>query len=138
MTSIVFHHGALADTYEEQANKQGFTLGDHAEFAQRVGFGIVAAHIHGCITDSEYDKILRRFQTKILAKNLKKILNEDSCEEFEEGERMKSRVTEIGEAILDLIKIYTELKDDPYTKNPVARALYFTWKKYDIDKKVNK
>ena len=56
----------------------------------------------------------------------------------EEIERMKSRVTEIGEAILDLIKIYTELKDDPYTKNPVARALYFTWKKYDIDKKVNK
>ena len=55
-----------------------------------------------------------------------------------EIERMKSRVTEIGEAILDLIKIYTELKDDPYTKNPVARALYFTWKKYDIDKKVNK
>ena len=56
----------------------------------------------------------------------------------EEAEQMKSRVTEIGEAILDLIKIYTELKDDPYTKNPVARALYFTWKKYDIDKKVNK
>ena len=55
----------------------------------------------------------------------------------EEAEQMKSRVTEIGEAILDLIKIYTELKDDPYTKNPVARALYFTWKKYDIDKKVN-
>ena len=51
---------------------------------------------------------------------------------------MKSRVTEIGEAILDLIKIYTELKDDPYTKNPVARVLYFTWKKYDIDKKVSK
>ena len=51
---------------------------------------------------------------------------------------MKSRVTEIGEAILDLIKIYTDLKDDPYTKNPVARALYFTWKKYDIDKKVNR
>ena len=51
---------------------------------------------------------------------------------------MKSRALEIGEAILDLIKIYTDLKDDPYTKNPVARALYFTWKKYDIDKKVNR
>ena len=76
MTSIVFHHGALADTYEEQANKQGVTLGDHAEFAQKVGFGIVPAHIHGCITDSEYDKILRRFQTKILLKNLKKKVSE--------------------------------------------------------------
>ena len=55
-----------------------------------------------------------------------------------EAEQMKSRVTEIGEAIIDLIKIYADLKDDPYTKNPVARALYFTWKKYDIDKKVNR
>lgn len=55
-----------------------------------------------------------------------------------EAARMKSRVTEIGEAILDLIKIYADLKEDPYTKDPVARALYFTWKKYDIDKKVNK
>ena len=48
---------------------------------------------------------------------------------------MKSRVTEIGGAILDLIKIYADLNEDPYTKDPVARALYFTWKKYD-EKKV--
>jgi pyridoxine 5'-phosphate synthase PdxJ len=68
---IEFYHGALADSYEEQANKQGLTLGKYAEFAQNVGFGLVAAHIHGCITDSEYDKILQRFQKKILIKNLK-------------------------------------------------------------------
>lgn len=68
---VEFHHGALADSYEEQANEQGLTLGEHAEFAQNVGFGLVAAHIHGIITDSEYDKILQRFQKKILAKNLK-------------------------------------------------------------------
>lgn len=80
MSKIVgFHHGALSDTYEEQANAQGYTLGDHAEFAQNVGFGLVAAHIHGCITDSEYDKILQRFQKKILVKNLKPLeeRNED-------------------------------------------------------------
>jgi len=68
---VEFHHGALADSYEKQANEQGLTLGEHAEFAQNVGFGLVAAHIHGCITDSEYDKILQRFQKKILLKNLK-------------------------------------------------------------------
>jgi hypothetical protein len=70
---IEFRHGALADTYEKQANKQGFTLGDRAEWIQRVGFGLVCAHIHGCITDAEYDKILQRFQKKILVKNLKRI-----------------------------------------------------------------
>ena len=70
---IEFRHGALSDTYEKQANKQGFTLGDRAEWIQRVGFGLVCAHIHGCITDAEYDKILQRFMKKILIKNLKKI-----------------------------------------------------------------
>ena len=66
MTMIEFHHGALEDDYETQANRQGFTFGKDAEFVNMVGFGIVAAWIHGVITDSEYDKILARFQKKIL------------------------------------------------------------------------
>lgn len=70
--TVEFHHGALADTYEEQANKQGFTFGDNAKWVQDIAFGLVCAHIHGCITDSEWDRILRKFQQKILLKNLKK------------------------------------------------------------------
>lgn len=35
---------------------------------KKVGFGLVCAHIHGCISDCEYDKIIRRFQQKILLK----------------------------------------------------------------------
>lgn len=73
--TIEFHHGALSDDYETQANIQGFTFGEHAEFVNKVGFGIVAAWIHGVITDTEYDKILARFQKKILTSSefLKKI-----------------------------------------------------------------
>ena len=70
------NHNGMWTIQDKQANKQGGTRGEHAEFAQKVGFGIVAAHIHGGITDSEYDKILRRFQTKILLKNLKKKVSE--------------------------------------------------------------
>ena len=71
--TIGFHHGALCDSYEEQANAQGFTFGDDAEWVQNVAFGLVCAHIHGCITDGEYDKILQRFQKKILLKRLKRL-----------------------------------------------------------------
>lgn len=71
--TIEFHHGALCDSYEEQANAQGFTFGDMAECVEKVGYGLVCAHIHGCITDSEYEKIIRRFQQKILINNIKKI-----------------------------------------------------------------
>lgn len=74
---IGFHHGALSDTYEEQANAQGYTFGEKAEFVQKVGFGLVAAYVHGCITNAEYDKILRRFQTKVLAKMVKPLEEAD-------------------------------------------------------------
>lgn len=70
---VGFYHGALSDTYEKQANAQGFTFGRLAKWIEKVGFGIVAAHINGCITDAEYDRILRRFQNKILVANLKPI-----------------------------------------------------------------
>ena len=68
---VGFHHGALCDSYEEQANAQGFTFGDMAEWIEKVGYGLVCAYIHGCITDSEYNKIMDRFQKKILLKNIK-------------------------------------------------------------------
>lgn len=71
--TIEFCHGALADSYEEQANAQGYTLGEDADFAQRVGDGLVEAWFHGCITDAEYNRILKRFQNKILMKKLKKL-----------------------------------------------------------------
>lgn len=69
--TVEFHHGALSDSYEKQANDQGFTFGEDAEWVQKVGFGLICAHIHGCITDAEYDKILHRFQRKVLVKKLK-------------------------------------------------------------------
>ena len=69
--TVEFYHGAFCDSYEQQANAQGFTFGDDVEWIEKTGFGLVCAHIHGCITDSEYDKILQRFQKKILSKNLK-------------------------------------------------------------------
>lgn len=71
MKEIAFHHGALCDSYEEQARVQGLTFGDKAEWVQDVGFGIICAHIHDCITDKEYDRILQRFQKKVLLPNLK-------------------------------------------------------------------
>ena len=71
--TVEFHHGALCDTYEEQANTQGFTFGDMAEWIEEVGKGLKCLWIHGCMTDKEYDKILQRFQKKVLIKNLKKL-----------------------------------------------------------------
>ena len=73
--TVEFHHGALADTYEEQANAQGFTFGDNAQWIEEVGKGLTCLWIHGCMTDREYDRILQKFQKKILIKHLKEVEN---------------------------------------------------------------
>lgn len=77
--AVGFYHGALADSYEKQANDQGFTFGEDAEWVQKVGFGLACAHIHRCITDAEYDKILHRFQQKVLAKKLKPLAESEEA-----------------------------------------------------------
>jgi hypothetical protein len=64
--SIGFHHGALCDPYEEQANEQGYTLGDKAEYLQDLGFKIVYIWIHGLLTDSQYDAALRKLQKQLV------------------------------------------------------------------------
>lgn len=69
--TVKFHHGLSCDTYEEQARSQGFTFGESAEWVEKVGYGLKCAHIQGCITDGEFDKIIQRFQRKILLRRLK-------------------------------------------------------------------
>ena len=44
-----------------------------AEWIEEVGKGLTCLWIHGCMTDKEYDRILQKFQKKILVKNLKKM-----------------------------------------------------------------
>ena len=52
----------------------------------------------------------------------------------EKGERMaKSKVSDIGHAVLDLIEEYNIAKEAEYVRNPVAYALYHTWRKYDTE-----
>lgn len=74
---VGFYHGALAKSYEEQANEQGYTFGDKADWVEKVAFGIICGHIHGIITDSEYDRILQKFQKKILMKYIKRLESEE-------------------------------------------------------------
>ena len=63
---IGFHHGALCDKYEKQANDQGYTLGEDADLFQKLGFGLTINYIHGTLTDSAYDKALQRLQKQMV------------------------------------------------------------------------
>lgn len=63
---ICFHHGALCDPYEQQANEQGYTLGEEKELLEKLGFSIVFCWIQGLLTDSQYDAALQKLQKKLV------------------------------------------------------------------------
>lgn len=72
MKEIGFHHGALCEDYEKQANEQGYTLGKFDVIANKLGFGLTINYVHGIITESEYSKALNRLQKKLI-QNLRKL-----------------------------------------------------------------
>lgn len=63
---VEFRHGALSDPYEQQANQQGFTLGEEKELLEKLGFSIVFCWIHGLLADSQYDAALKKLQKKLV------------------------------------------------------------------------
>ncbi len=72
---VGFRHGALSDSYEKQANDQGFTLGDKAELFEKIGFSYNLLRIHGYLTDSQADMVCKKIQ-KNLVKNLRRVSKE--------------------------------------------------------------
>ena len=73
---VGFRHGALCDSYEKQANEQGFTLGDKAELFDKVAYSYNLLRIRGYLTDSQADMICKKIQ-KQLVKNLKPLENKE-------------------------------------------------------------
>ena len=69
---VGFYHGCLSDSYEKQANEQGFTLGNKAEMLEELRHSYNMLRLHDCITDSQADAIVQKIQKKIV-KNLKKL-----------------------------------------------------------------
>lgn len=76
---IMWNIGALAKPLHEQAEGWGYRLKNY-EFCEKVLFGIVAAHIHGAITDGEYNKILDRFFKKIVEPRLEEMKGEGNAD----------------------------------------------------------
>lgn len=75
MAEVGFHHGAFADSYEKQANEQGYTLGDRAELFDKIGHSYNMLRIHGYLTDSQADSVCQKIQKKLVA-NLKQLKEE--------------------------------------------------------------
>lgn len=67
MTTVGFSHGALADSYEKQANEQGYTLGQKAEEFDKIAFAYNMLRIHGYFSERQEESICRKIQKRLVA-----------------------------------------------------------------------
>lgn len=73
---VTFHYGTLSDPLEQQANAQGFTLGDKAELLEELGRCMAMGYVHGIYTDSQHTAMMNKLHKKVM-KALKPIETED-------------------------------------------------------------
>jgi len=66
-------YSCLADDIEKQVRTHGYTLGKTRKWVQNMVLGVNIAYVHGCITESEREKILKRIHNRIVKDLLKPI-----------------------------------------------------------------
>lgn len=64
---ITFCHGAFCDSYEKQANEQGYTLGGKAEMFDKIAFSYNMLRIHGYFTEKQEESVCKKIQKKLVA-----------------------------------------------------------------------
>ena len=76
MKEIGFCHGVFAESYEKQANDQGYTLGNNAELFNMIGLSYNALRMHGYLTDSQADSVCQKIQNGLM-ENIKPLAKEN-------------------------------------------------------------
>lgn len=69
---VNFNYGALGDSLEKQANKQGYTLGKEVGKFDKIKNARSMLSVHGLLTDSESRRVVNRIH-KLVIKNLKQL-----------------------------------------------------------------
>lgn len=63
---VIFHYGALSDPLEQQANAQGFTLGNDAEYLNNLNKAMLMCWLHGICTDSQHTAMMNKLHKKVM------------------------------------------------------------------------
>lgn len=67
MSEVGFYHSAFADSYEKQANEQGYTLGEKAEEFDKIAFAYNMLRIHGYFTEKQEESICKKIQKNLVS-----------------------------------------------------------------------
>ena len=61
-----FYYGPLLPSLEEQANRQGYTLGDGVIGLQELNDAVVLCRVHRLLTDSQYTSTLNKLHKQVI------------------------------------------------------------------------
>lgn len=64
--TIGFSYGALSDTLEEQANKQGYTLGKDGEMLEKIKNARMLLIFKEILTDGQAEQTAKKIQSKVV------------------------------------------------------------------------
>jgi hypothetical protein len=70
--TVTFGYGALCDSLETQANKQGYTLGKNAEKLEKLREARLHLMFGNILTDSQLEQTAKKLQAQVV-KSLKPI-----------------------------------------------------------------
>ena len=62
---IQFEYGCMGESLEEQANKQGLTLGDKSEFLEKLKKSLIMCGFH-VLTQSESGRAFKKLHKKVM------------------------------------------------------------------------
>lgn len=62
---VCFYYGIMSDPLEEQANKQGFTLGDKAELLEKIRYSINICNFH-VATESQVKAMTTKLHKQVM------------------------------------------------------------------------
>lgn len=63
---IGFSHGICDESYEKQANAQGFTLGKKADYFENIRRACNMLRINGYLTSSQADSVCKKIQNNLV------------------------------------------------------------------------
>ena len=83
--NVKFEHGASNESYEDQANRQGFTLGSKAKIFDRIAVCYIFLYEQGYLTDDQVKAIQNKIEKDLMkslvpADNVLKELIDDLSE----------------------------------------------------------
>ena len=66
-SEVQFRYGVANKSFEQQANEQGYTLGNRADYLQYLGNALAILRMNEILTQSQYNSAIKKLHAQLVA-----------------------------------------------------------------------